>query len=196
MAIIKESIKKLAETFSFSPVLRQSEDIKGMKGKLFMRAYEGGELVYDYASPNVIVSSAGILLARLLKDSSEPSKGISYLAVGTGAIGWDIQNPPAPTIDRTLLRAELSRKAISPSHTTFVDPITGDPVSNSTPTNVVDYSVTFSESEAVGAIVEMSLFGGDATSAANSGTMVNYRTFPVLNKTNSMTLSVIFRITT
>jgi hypothetical protein len=59
----------------------------------------------------------------------------------------------------------------------------------------VDFSVTFNESEAVGAIVEMSLFGGDATAAANSGTMMNYRTFPVLNKTNAMTLSIIFRIT-
>ena len=74
-----------------------------------------------------------------------------------------------------------------------MDPETGDPTT--VPTNVLDFTATFAETEAVGPLVEMGLFGGDATDLLNSGTQVNYRTFPVLNKTNSMTLTIIFRIT-
>ena len=127
--------------------------------------------------------------------ASKKPGGITFLAVGTGDPSWDIQDPPAPTTSQVALEGESDRKAISSSNTSFIDPNTGDPVGNATPTNIVDYAVTFSESEAVGAIVEMGLFGGDATAASGTGTMLNYRTFPVINKTNSMTLSVIFRIT-
>jgi hypothetical protein len=77
---------------------------------------------------------------------------------------------------------------------TFIDPDTGDPTS--VPTNVVDYTCTFAETEAVGPLVEMGLLGGDATASPSSAdTEVNYRTFPVWNKTNSMTLTITFRIT-
>lgn len=193
MASFKETYRKLRMGFAFGPAMRMQEGTRGLKGEFFIKAYENGELVHDYHQKNVIVNSASILVARLLKDSSEPTGGITYLAVGTGGALWNIQNPPAPTTSQTRLEAELGRKHISPSQTTFVDPSTGDPIN--TPTNVVDFAVTFSEAEAVGPIVEMSLFGGDATDALNSGTMLNYRTFPVINKTNSMTLSIIFRIT-
>jgi hypothetical protein len=193
MASFRETYKKLRAQIAFGSSVRMQEQTKGLHGRFFVKAFEGGKLVHEYVSDNVIVNSASILVARLLKDSTEPAGGITYLAVGTGHSGWNTQNPPAPTVSQSSLEAELARKHISSSHTNFVDPSTGDPIN--TPTNVVDFAVTFSESDAVGPIVEMSLFGGDATDAINSGTMVNYRTFPVINKTNSMTLSIIFRIT-
>jgi len=191
----RERLNKVGTRFQCSPAVKADESVPSLKGRLMLRGYESGELVYSYDSPNVIVNTASILIARLLKDCSEPSGGISYLAVGTGDPAWDIQDPPAPTTSQTALEGELDRKAISSANTNFVDPDTGDPVGDATPTNIVDYAVTFSESEAVGAIVEMGLVGGDATDATDTGTLVNYRTFPVINKTNSMTLSVIFRIT-
>jgi hypothetical protein len=113
--------------------------------------------------------------------------------VGTGASSWDKQNPPQPTVSQTKLVGELARKAFTTADVCFVDPTTGDPTI--APTNVVDYTATFAETEAVGAWVEMALFGGDATDVADSGTEINYRTFPVINKSNSMTMTVIFRIT-
>lgn len=142
---------------------------------------------------NIIVNTASILIARLLKDNSEPGGGITYLAVGTGGSGWDLQNPPQPTNTQTKLNNEIARKAFSTEDVTFVDPDTGDPTT--VPTNVLDFTATFAETEAVGPLVEMGLFGGDATDLSDSGTMCNFRTFPVLNKTNSMTLTIIFRIT-
>lgn len=178
---------------SVNSIVREEEHLGGLKGKLFLKAWEGGNLVYSYESPNVIVNTASVLIARLLKDSSEPTAGISYLAVGTGGTGWNLQNPPAPTVVQQTLESELFRKAIDAVNTSFVDPVTGN--HTLVATNIVDFSTTFSESEAVGPIVEMGLFGGDASAALNSGTMLNYRTFPVLNKTAAMTFSVIFRIT-
>lgn len=175
-----------------SPKILISEDARGMKGRLILKAYEKGELVHEYESPNVIVNTASLLIARLLKDSGEPRKGISYLGVGAGNPAWDLFDPPAPTTSQTTLANEFFRKEID--QTTFVHPNTGEPVS--TPTNIVDYSVTFGESEAVGPITEMGLFGGDATAQVNTGTMINWRTFPVMNKTSTMVLTVIFRITT
>jgi hypothetical protein len=76
---------------------------------------------------------------------------------------------------------------------TFIHPETGEPTT--VKTNIVDYSVSFGEGESVGPVVEMGLFGGDATSVAGTGTMVNWRTFPVINKTSTMTMTIIFRIT-
>lgn len=192
MSFFKEILKKFEPIrFMLGSCMRYKEQTKGLKGELFIKAYENGKLVYDYNKSNIIVNTASILIARLLKDNNEPSGGISYLAVGSGADGWDPFDPPAPTTSQTLLESEFDRKAIELS--TFVDPITGEPTTEDT--NIVDYSVSYGESEAVGAIMELSLFGGDATEEKDSGTMVNWRTFPVINKTNSMTLTIIFRIT-
>ncbi len=72
--------------------------------------------------------------------------------------------------------------------------MTGEPTNAYT--NIVDYVVTLGESEAVGPIVEFGLFGGDATDELNSGTMINWRTVPVITKTTGMVAVVIFRIKT
>ena len=193
MGIMKEFLKsfKSFETI-FKTGVRFEERSQGPRGELFLKLYENGLLIKEYNQHNIIVNTASILIARLLKDSTEPSAGISYLGVGSGNASWDYMDPPAPTTSQTLLENEFDRKAIE--LTTFVDPETGEPIE--TPTNIVDYSVTYGEAEGVGPIMELSLFGGDATESIDSGTMVNWRTFPVINKTNSMTLTVIFRITT
>jgi len=167
------------------------EEPRHLKGELFLKLYEDNKLIHEYNQHNIIVNTASILIARLLKDSDEPTAGISYLAVGSGNAGWALLDPPAPTTSQTRLENEFYRKAID--LTTYVDPSSGEPTS--VPTNIVDYSVSFGESEAVGPLMELALFGGDATSEINSGTMINWRTFPVISKTNTMTLTVIFRIT-
>lgn len=191
MGFFKENIQKMGNLFHMGMAMKERETYHGMKGKLFLRAYEGGVLVYEYESPNIIVNTASILIARLLKDSSEPNAGISYLGMGSGNGEWDPFDPPAPTTSQTRLENEFYRKAIDLA--TFVHPETGEPTT--VYTNIVDYSVTFGEGQAVGPILEMGLFGGDATVELGSGTMINWRTFPVINKTSTMSLTVIFRIT-
>jgi len=192
MALFKEILKKTKPLgMLFGSALRYQEEGPKVKGHLTIHLYEGGKEIYSYEKHNIIVNSASILIAQLLKDNTEPDNGISYLGVGSGSGGWDPFDPPAPTTSQTQLENEFSRKSIDLK--SFVDPDTGEPTT--TPTNIVDYSVTFGEAEAVGPIMELALFGGDATSSLNSGTMVNWRTFPVINKTNSMIMTIIFRIT-
>lgn len=170
------------------------ENVGIVKGKLFFKVYKSttGELVYNYENSNIIVNTSSILIARLLKDNTEPQKGISYLAVGSGNPSWDLFNPPAPTTSQTKLENEFFRKAID--YSTFIHPQTGEPTNAYT--NIVDYVVTLGESEAVGPIVEFGLFGGDATEELNSGTMINWRTIPVVTKNIGMVATVIFRIKT
>lgn len=192
MGILKEFVKKSMLTMLAKVGLTFKEETREPKGELFLRLYEKGKLIHYYHEHNIIVNSASILIARLLKNSQEPTAGISYLAVGSGNASWDPFDPPSPTTSQYLLENEFDRKAID--LTTFVDPETGEPVE--TETNIVDYSCTMGEADAVGPIMELGLFGGDATATINSGTQINWRTFPVINKTNSMTLTIIFRITT
>jgi len=193
--IFFEWIGKAVEKMCFGSSYRYDEKLDGLHGEVWMtlRDARTGQVVQEYHSRNIIVNSASILIARLLKDNHEPDTGISYLAVGTGGIGWDLQDPPAPINTQTTLANEIARKAFTTEDVSFVDPDTGDHVT--VPTNVVDFTATFAETEAVGPIVEMGLFGGDTTDMPDSGTQINYRTFPVINKSASMTLSIIIRIT-
>jgi len=188
----KEFFKKgLLQILQVVSGIKYEENPKHLKGELFLFLKEKGKIVKTIHQSNIIVNTASILIARLLKDNKEPTNGISYLGIGSGNDSWDPFDPPAPTTSQTLLESEFYRKSISSS--TFVDPQTAEPTS--VHTNIVDYATTFSESEAVGPIMELALFGGEATSTLDTGTMLNWRTFPVINKTNAMTLTIIFRIT-
>lgn len=189
----KENLRRVLESTLVGFKYKHSEKTKPLHGEYWLTLKQGDRVVAERHSTNIIVNSASVLVARLLKDNNEPDGGITYLAVGSGAQGWNLQNPPQPTNTQTQLYGELARKAFTTEDVVFIDPDTGSPTI--VPTNVLDFTATFAETEAVGPIVEMGLFGGDATDIANSGTEVNYRTFPVINKTNSMTLTIIFRIT-
>jgi len=193
--IFKELLRKAYDTAFCGFRLRYDDKVKGLSGqyRMVLRDAATGRVLEVREGKNIIVNSASILIARLLKDSHEPNGGITYLAVGTGAPGWNIQNPPQPTNTQIKLNQEIARKAFTTEDVSFIDPATGDPTT--VPTNVVDYTMTFAETEAVGPLVEMGLFGGDATDLKDSQTQVNYRTFPVLNKSNSMSLTIAFRIT-
>jgi len=193
MASFKEvlsKVKKAGTTLNF--LNRFLEKTNKIKGEIFIKAFEKDKLVLSYYQPNVIVNTASVLVARLLKDPSEVSGGITFLALGTGEAGWNLQNPPAPTTTQTALASEIVRKRLTSA--SFIDPTSGE--ISETPTNVVDYNFEFTEPEAVGAIVELGLFGGDAAEEVGSGLMVNYRTFPVINKTSSMSFVIVVRITT
>lgn len=193
--LLKELLRRTYESVCGGFRLKYAEGTRKLHGEYWIRLNDAktGNIIEERHANNLIVNSASVLIARLLKDNHEPDAGISYLAVGTGDSSWNLQNPPQPTPTTTKLVNEIARKAFTTNDVTFVDPDTGDPTT--VPTNVVDFAATFAETEAVGPLVEMGLFGGDATDQVDTGTQVNYRTFPVINKTNSMTLTIIFRIT-
>lgn len=156
------------------------------KGEIFMKLgdYTREEVVAnpDRHINNIIVDVASDQIAEwaftgAITLLSEHIKGIMTLAVGTGAIGWDLQNPPAETASQTFLEAELIRKTFSSK--TYIDG-GGDPIVSRT--NVIDFTTTYLEAEAVGPLVEMGLFAGNTvdgtnppdSTATNGGTMINY----------------------
>lgn len=188
-----------------------------LRGEVFweMRDTKSG-LVTKGHLKNVVTLDASILLARFLKGDgagiahqSEPAFGVLALAIGTGDVSWNPMNPPSATDSQRSLYNELSRKRIS--STNFVDSV-GSP--SSVPTNVVDYTTVFSESEAVGPLTEMGLLGGDVDTVMSNrnpvlppngsrdvtvdltgkDALVNYLTFAVINKPSTSTLSWTWRL--
>lgn len=141
-----------------------------------------------YLGHNIVVTGMATLMAILAKDCSAVLAGFSFMGVGTGGVGEDPFNPPAPVGNETQLKNEIFRKGFSSVN--FVDE-NGLPVL--TPTGTVDFAATFTETEAVGPLTELGIFGGDASASANSGTMVNYIRFPVVSKTASSTLTLVVR---
>jgi len=171
-----------------------------------------GEILQEFTRQNIITYDAGILIARLLRDSTQPSSGIhngpSMLAVGTGATG-SLLSPDAPQRGQRKLNSELARKAFS--SVTFRD---SDGNQVAYPTNVVDFTTTFQASEAVGAWNEMGLVAPFSqnpmvTNPINNGPsnynaaldvtskdlFLNYLTFPVISKPSSAIMKVTWRIT-
>ena len=146
----------------------------------------------DLQKKNLIVDIASDQLAEWAIQGSSPTvPGILTLAVGTGDGFFDLQNPPAPTASQTLLEGELARKIFADK--TYVN--TGTLLPTATRTNIIDLTTTFLEAEAVGPLVEMGLFAGTGALSTNSGTMINYITFSVINKPSTSELSIIWRLT-
>lgn len=184
---------------------------RGIRGDVFfvLQDIQSGEEKF-WERRNIVVKDASILIARLVKDSQEPPQGAYVLGVGTGDSGWDPMNPPAATDTQRSLYAELTRKTFS--STTFVN---GSGVPVAYPTNIVDFTTTLTESEAVGPLVEMGLLGGNISSNLSTKnpvtppnglyddtvdltqyeTMINYLTFPVINKPATSTLTITWRLT-
>ena len=205
---IYKRVKDLSSGMGWSFLHR--EKTRHPTGEVFFRLEHADGSIEERHLKNVITKDFSLLMARLAKDPLEPRHGIFALAVGSGDAGWDLQNPPVETEDQRSLHSEIGRKIFV--ETAFIDPDTGNPVAR--PTNVVDFTTTFVESEAVGAIVEMGLIGGDLnedTSITNPITppsgpyddtldvtgfdiLCNYLTFPVINKPATARMTLTWRI--
>ncbi len=217
--MLRDFLKRATDVFPRFAFQGRAEDTyRGIRGEIFwvLTNTTTGEVSQGHYK-NIVTLDASILIARLMKGTgtpvahqSEPSFGIFALAVGTGDVSWNLQNPPPATNTQRSLFNELSRKAIA--STNFINQ---DGTIAGVPTNVVDFTTTFSESEAVGPIVEMGLLGGDISTnmavrnpvlppnglydptvdLVGLDTLVNYLTFPVINKPATSTLSWTWRIT-
>jgi hypothetical protein len=215
--MLKERLKKSTESgMSAALSMKNTDKSIKLKGEVFweLKNTQTGEIEKGHIK-NIVTLDASILIARLLKSPvtpnvSEPAFGIFALAVGTGNVSWDVLDPPAPTNPQRSLENEIARKQVASSD--FID---GTGNVSAIPTNVVDYTTIFSESEAVGALVEMGLLGGDidtnmavtnpvlppsgsydpTVDVTGKDTLVNYITFPVINKPATSTLTWTWRIT-
>jgi hypothetical protein len=194
-----------AETMKIGPSL----------GQVFIEARDArtGEVIEQREIPNLIVNDAGILVARLLRDSTFPNpslnNGLRMLAVGTGATG-NILSPDAPQAGQRRLNQEIARKTFSA--TTYRD-TNGFAVAYET--NIIDFTTVFSEAEAVGPWNEMALIApassnpsiqnpimngpgdyDDTIDVTGKDLLVNYLTFAVISKPNTAVFAVTWRLTT
>lgn len=216
--MIRERFKKLREgaiNYALRSVLK--DGYAGIHGQVFWELKDLTTGDVKGGKFNVVTLDASVLLARLMKGvmapvahQSEPSFGVLALAVGTGDVSWNPLNPPPATNTQRSLYNELARKQIST--TSFID---ADGGISGVPTNVVDFTTTFSESEAVGSLTEMGLLGGDISTnmatrnpvlppngsydatvdLTGKDTLVNYVTFPAISKPANSTLSWVWRLT-
>lgn len=139
---------------------------------------------------NLIVSKASTFMAKRMRPGANWGSGIGYLEIGTGVGTGTAQSPQSESSGQTALRVPLTRKAIT--SWTCLDG-TGAPTA--TDTNVLQITTTFIESEANGALVEMALWGGDATNVSGSGMIFNYKTFSAINKNNTMQVTIVWKLT-
>lgn len=176
-------------------------DMYGHKGEaVFVQVGDGenqgyyvlpkDEVIEEMHMPNLIVSKASQYMAKRMVPGTSWGTGIGFLEVGTGVGTGSTQNPQVEAMSQVALRVPLIRKAIS--SWTYLD-ASGNPTASET--NVVQYTTIFTETEAVGALVEQALFGGDATATAGTGYMFNYKAFAVWNKDNTMRLTVVWKLT-
>jgi len=132
----------------------------------------GGRIADTGWRNNTIVESAWPLIAGLLKNDPVV-RGILFWAVGTGRAEWDA-SPPAVDTAATRLMDEVDRVAVSPETIRYIG-ADGDPVE--TPAACIEAGAAFTWNRDR-TLREFGLFGGDATEAAGSGTLINYVIHP------------------
>lgn len=149
-----------------------------------------GRMVADSGwRTNTIVESAWPLIAGLLKN--DPAlRGIGYWAVGTGRAGWDLAHP---AIDAAAARLseEFDRMPVAPEAVVYIG---GDGNPSREPTPCIEAGVVFSWNQDR-VLREFGLFGGDATEAAGSGTLINYVIHPRVDIAAGRSLSRRLRFT-
>jgi len=210
MSIVRDQFKRPGEEATLGLHIPHAVSLSPAKGEVFIEMVDAvsGEVLHKDHRPNVITLDAGILAAILLRDPDSRDHGFNMLSVGTGALGNTLA-PNAPSPDQRKLNAEIARKAWS--STTFRD-ASGNAVA--IPTNIVDFTCTYDEGEAVGALNEMGILSTLSSNPAilnpNPNTfptrdvavdltqydiLCNYLTFGVITKPNTARLTITWRIT-
>jgi hypothetical protein len=110
-----------------------------------------------------VSSSEDFIITSLWRDRP-------FIAVGAGMVGLSIN--------------EIMRKRIAPENIVYIDFIGNQSL---IPTNIIEYSCTFLETEAVGILNVIALLSA-------SGDTLCYKLFEVIDKTPSMSLTVYYRI--
>ena len=155
--------------------MKEKHEIKG-KVKLILKD-KRGKIVDQKVADNLIVDTGRELVSKRFVGQADP---VSHIAVGTGAT--------EPKAEDTALGNEIFRKAISP-----IDP--AEDFDGPTVSIKVDFDYNEANGEANSApLTEAGIFDSDGTDSEND-TMYNRVTFPVINKTDNFTLSLIWEIT-
>lgn len=216
MSIHKERMNKTRSAVKMGTQLQYGAVFSNpVKGEVFFELTdaESGRIMERWHKDNVITNDAGILAAMLFQDRGGVSRGLAMLAIGTGARGA-LLNPDAADPRQRRLEGEIARKTFS-----SVVYRKSDGSASAVPTNIVDFTTTYSEAEAVGPLNEMGLMSPlsdninqtnhmeDSTGAlvvfpdydttidiSQYDILANYLTFPVISKPSTALLTITWRI--
>lgn len=134
-----------------------------------------GQMVADSGwTTNAIVDSAWPLIAGLLKN--DPAlRGIRFWAVGAGRPAWDTVRP---SVDKGVTRLvdEVDRMPVAEDATVYLG-TDGNP--SAVPAACIETGAAFTWKEDR-VLREFGIFGGIATPARGSGTLINYVNHPPL----------------
>ena len=150
--------------------------------------YADGTVETTEWTNNVIVNDINKAIAYALAQKG----GATYWAIGQGLDTWDNDNPPSPSATDTSLVSEIGRKAISGSNIKF---LTSEGVESSSPTNIIQITLTFNSSDCNGNWREFAIVGGDATSDINTGILINHKTHKLISKDSTMEIERQMRFT-
>lgn len=216
MSVHKENVNKARSAVKMGTQLRYSASIQPKMGEVFFELKDAktGRIIERRHKKNVITNDAGILAAMLFQDRGGVSRGISMLAIGTGARGA-LLNPDAADPRQRRLEGEIARKSFA-----SIVYRKSDGSASAVPTNIVDFTTTYAEAEAVGPLNEMGLMSPlsdninvqnpmkDANGAlvvfpdydttidvSQYDVMANYLTFPVISKPSTAILTITWRLT-
>lgn len=186
-----------------------SENTYKVKGQVLGVLTHADGTTEEVLNKNNIYTLDGGILAAMLFAGEAGVGGVSMLAVGTGATG--LANAPDIADNRQRkLNVEVARKAFS-----SVVYRAADGSVSAVPTNVLDLTTVFTETEASGAgLTEMGLLSpiSAVTSVTNPppdvfpsrdltadmrsyDVLVNYLTFPVIHKLQGSVLALTWRLT-
>jgi len=127
-----------------------------------------GEFAWGY---NQIQNTFAELLAAWCRMESGYDR-IGFMGIGSGLVGWDA-TPPAQPYATATLTTEYFRKTIPQVDIVFIDKTTNIPTGG-TVSSKIEITVTLASADANGTMREFGLFGGTATSALDSGEMINW----------------------
>lgn len=179
----------------------------------------GGKMVEQVENHNLIVNSASNIMAGRMAPGAITGAtdaaltgnfldyGIQYLALGCRAVQdmsmpydevtnpvdtsqVDVFNPPPETLSTTKLGFEICRFPVT--SWCFLDAVRNE---TDQLTNILKLQFQLAENEGNVPILELGLFGGDATSEINSGIMFNHKNVKLISKENTMRLTIIWVLT-
>jgi len=205
--MIQEKIRQPKTGFNMGFGFKEDGGYK-VKGEVFI-TLDGVE-----TKINNVYTLDGSILGAMLFSGLTLRNPISMLAVGTGATGT-AQVPSIADERQRSLNTEISRKGFS--SVVYRDALGAI---STVPTRIIDFTTVFNEGEAVGALNEMGLLspfdldpaittplldgGGDPIvfpeydeelDLTNYDILINYLTFPVINKPSQSVLAITWRLT-
>lgn len=163
-----------------------------------VRENESGkeEVVEKREYHNITVDNAAVLQARRFQPTGAIANGFQYIAVGVGYGTGTVENPEIPGESDTVLRDEIDRREID-----SWEYLTPEHAVSGSPTNILQLHVLFDYGDALmpgenpASIVELGLFGGDASAAEDSGQLFAYRTFGMISKTSDLKFRIRWVVT-